>query len=699
MNPNNGQQNFRARIQAFESQAGAEGGNESQPPQISLPPRRASYKPPVATKPSVAFKPPSVDDFCLNTPAAQNNQNPFTSPRPQPAAKPGGQSIRDELEALHSKGNTPHRSFPPVLTRSESIDEDVSPFPPMPSAMSFREPLRPNLNINNHNSASRFTDNERVDSLINNTPVKPQYNMDRSGSFSNKPTAVRKPTIIKVPSKTGLMENYQDSAPTLPARNLIGGVNNPGGNRPGITQSLYLQNSYSIGPQLSLPPRNPSMTKSLPPRPPPAKTGPGRSLPPNLPTVGRSQSVQPQPTTKNLSQKPLKKGLLVPPRPCPGHRLYNKYTLPLPHGIATFDFDGSDSGELSLQKNEVILLLEEVNGNEFECQVGDVRGRVRKTLMNVITPLESDWSSPPDAGASGGDSCGLKVQALYDYFPGNLDDLDLREGDIVTDVEKMDDQWYRGTLNGSIGYFPINYVQVLSNPPKSLPDKKPKPKPAAISGPRCEARFDFEGEHSDELSFSEGDVIQLKEYVGQDWARGQVGISIGIFPLNFVDIIEDLPPPPSVQQSGRVALPGMAASEAATPAQVHKSSVEWAVALYDYAAKSNDELSFQQGDRILVTKHLNKEWSFGRLNSREGMFPRAFIETNTEGQMTNNQRNGAAGGRAKALYNFDSKFDEELSFQVGEIITNLESIDDEWFLGELKGNRALVPKNYVQVLD
>lgn len=79
------------------------------------------------------------------------------------------------------------------------------------------------------------------------------------------------------------------------------------------------------------------------------------------------------------------------------------------------------------------------------------------------------------------------------------------------------------------------------------------------SGPRCVARFDFEGEHGDELTFSEGDVIQLKAYVGQDWARGQLGTLIGIFPLNFVEVIEDLPPPPSQQHLQ---------SEAAKPAQV-----------------------------------------------------------------------------------------------------------------------------------
>lgn len=76
-------------------------------------------------------------------------------------------------------------------------------------------------------------------------------------------------------------------------------------------------------------------------------------------------------------------------------------------------------------------------------------------------------------------------------------------------------------------------------------------------GPRCVARFDFEGEQSDELSFSEGDVIRLKEYVEEEWARGEVNGHVGIFPLNFVEVLEDLPPVP-VQKSvlNKTALPG-----------------------------------------------------------------------------------------------------------------------------------------------
>lgn len=224
---------------------------------------------------------------------------------------------------------------------------------------------------------------------------------------------------------------------------------------------------------------------------------------------------------------------------------------------------------------------------------------------------------------------------------------------------------------------------------------------ATVSGPRCKARFDFEGEHSDELSFSEGDVIQLKAYVGQDWARGQLGTFSGIFPLNFVEIIQDLPPAPNQPQQqtqpNKIALPGM--SKSAPPAQSPESGGEWAVALYDFTGNTDGDLSFEKGERILITKHINQEWSCGRLKGREGMFPRAFVENKTGQALSTSHQNGAGGGvRAKALFDFASESEEELSIKVGDIITNVESVDNEWFLGDLRGKRALVPKNYVQVM-
>ncbi|XP_054459796.1 SH3 domain-containing protein 19 [Anoplopoma fimbria] len=714
MNANHSQRNIQARIQAFETQASTEEGNAVEPVKPQPIPRKASIKPPVAAKPSVAFKPQlnhSVDNDYQNASVTNIPQIPSPAPRPVPPRKPVELPVKEELETLLSKTSIPMRSRPSVLTKTNSIhEEDTPPVPPTPPVKPFKEALKPNLNINNHNSASMVAENVYVDSPTNHIPVKPQRNVDSNGGSFTKQSMTRRPTTIRVPSKTGsLSDNFEDSPPPLPAQKPIGFTS--GNQRQSQTPTFPQQEFSSVVPEPSLPPRRLTSSKTLPPRPPPAKTGPGRPPTPSLQATGRSQSVPWQGSPKPQTQRPHRKGPVLPPRPNPGHRLYNKYTLQLPHGIASLDYNGSSTGELSFQKNDALLLLDEIDHNMFECQVGDTRGRVHRSHMMVITPLSSVSHMPPpqDAGPAGSGGAGseLKVQATHDFNPDGPGELGLRAGDVVTKVEQVDSDWYRGTCRGSTGFFPANYVKVLANSPKPLPERKARPPSVTVSGPRCVARFDFEGENSNELSFSEGDVIQLKAFVGQDWARGQIGASTGIFPLNFVEVIEDLPPVPTQQkrQSIGIALPGMVASpsthpKVAKPAQASPPGVEWVVALYDYAGDSDGDLSFQQGDRILISQHVDAEWSHGRLNGREGLFPRAFVESSS-GQQSTNQQSGAAaaGSRGRAMFNFTSDCDEELSLQVGDIITGLEPVDEEWFLGDLRGKRALVPKNYVQMLE
>lgn len=53
------------------------------------------------------------------------------------------------------------------------------------------------------------------------------------------------------------------------------------------------------------------------------------------------------------------------------------------------------------------------------------------------------------------------------------------------------------------------------------------------------------------------------------------------------------------------------------------------MALYDFTEETEGDLPFQQGDRILVTAHIDDEWWSGRMNGREGFFPKAFVEVVT----------------------------------------------------------------------
>ena len=56
------------------------------------------------------------------------------------------------------------------------------------------------------------------------------------------------------------------------------------------------------------------------------------------------------------------------------------------------------------------------------------------------------------------------------------------------------------------------------------------------------------------------------------------------------------------------------------------NSVEVGTAQYDFTGSAPDELSFVKGDKIQVTEVISDEWLRGKLDGREGMFPRTFVE-------------------------------------------------------------------------
>ncbi|XP_047191297.1 sorbin and SH3 domain-containing protein 1 isoform X3 [Scophthalmus maximus] len=75
----------------------------------------------------------------------------------------------------------------------------------------------------------------------------------------------------------------------------------------------------------------------------------------------------------------------------------------------------------------------------------------------IISQQPHSHSSSPEPGRL---NCGI-FQALYSYVPQNEDELELREGDLVSVMEKCDDGWFVGTSKRTkqFGTFPGNYVK------------------------------------------------------------------------------------------------------------------------------------------------------------------------------------------------------------------------------------------------
>jgi len=57
-----------------------------------------------------------------------------------------------------------------------------------------------------------------------------------------------------------------------------------------------------------------------------------------------------------------------------------------------------------------------------------------------------------------------RVRALFDFTPSEPGELQFHKGDVITVLESVYKDWWKGSLQGQTGIFPLNYVEKLQDP-------------------------------------------------------------------------------------------------------------------------------------------------------------------------------------------------------------------------------------------
>ncbi|KAF4985166.1 hypothetical protein FDECE_16764 [Fusarium decemcellulare] len=57
-----------------------------------------------------------------------------------------------------------------------------------------------------------------------------------------------------------------------------------------------------------------------------------------------------------------------------------------------------------------------------------------------------------------------RVRALFDFVPSEPGELEFKQGDVIAVLESVYKDWWRGSLRGKTGIFPLNYVEKLADP-------------------------------------------------------------------------------------------------------------------------------------------------------------------------------------------------------------------------------------------
>ena len=317
-----------------------------------------------------------------------------------------------------------------------------------------------------------------------------------------------------------------------------------------------------------------------------------------------------------------------------------------PHCIVHHPFDAANPDELSFVAGDVIELVGRVDQDWLRGRLRDRTGMFPVQFVDIRIDLPSPVEASPAAPVNPPSPAPAPVHpttiAVYD-FDGQEGELSFKAGTRIVLLNKVDDSWLTGELNGAIGIFPASFV---GNIPNGLPlkgEEKGQDVGVASTGSiekvamvgECEAIYEFVAEGAGELSLRPGDIITTMEWVSEDWMRGRVGKTEGIFPVNFVKVVRELPRAsaatnvtPAASTSG--SAPTKSASGPPVSHTTHLSNdlMPRAVALYDYTAGSSNEISFNAGDALYLLEKINADWFMGEnIKTKQiGEFPVNFVQ-------------------------------------------------------------------------
>ncbi|KAL2036891.1 hypothetical protein N7G274_010434 [Stereocaulon virgatum] len=168
------------------------------------------------------------------------------------------------------------------------------------------------------------------------------------------------------------------------------------------------------------------------------------------------------------------------------------------------------------------------------------------------TALASFGGQAAETAHPGAHYGGKRALVQYDYEKVEDNELELKEGEYVTNIEMVDENWWMGqNSRGEAGLFPSEYVEIIEeggDADRQATHHQPETEPApekyhtgsaeASQGAIATALYDYEAAEDNELSFPENARITGIEFPDEDWWSGEYRGQHGLFPAVYVKLEE-----------------------------------------------------------------------------------------------------------------------------------------------------------------
>lgn len=246
-------------------------------------------------------------------------------------------------------------------------------------------------------------------------------------------------------------------------------------------------------------------------------------------------------------------------------------------------------------------------------------------------PEPTASAEPPalDAPASGGQ----RATVLYDYDAQEDNELTLREGEILTAIDQVDEGWWSATgPSGATGLFPANYVELLEEAePEAETTSAPPPPPAPPAPPAPEPPAVEQIPHPPPPPPTPpAPPAPEPPAVEQVPPPPPPPPAPPAPPAPEPPTEEQVPPPPPPPPAPPAppAPEPEAVAPPPPPPPAPPAAAPQAVALYDYEMDEDNEITLAEGDQIVDIEFASEDWWSGT-NARTGamgLFPANYVE-------------------------------------------------------------------------
>ncbi|TSO67474.1 Intersectin-2 [Bagarius yarrelli] len=351
-----------------------------------------------------------------------------------------------------------------------------------------------------------------------------------------------------------------------------------------------------------------------------------------------------------------------------------------------------------------------LNGEKHDNSKSDI-------VASLLRGLEERKGSRHPLGMSHRKSAALtRFKALYPFTARNDEELSFEAGDIIEVDETVEREqgWLYGSLQEKMGWFPESYVE--KQPPET-PSKaalKPQALLPASRGlnngagqnsafTRTHAMGSMSTEHhqvvgilqvkalcswmaktDNHLNFSKDDVINVLEQQ-ENWWLGELNGVQGWFPKTYV----------TVMSNSELSADSTEGFESAA---ADGSSLEEYIALYTYESPEPGDLTFTEGDTILVSQK-EGEWWRGSIGDRSGLFPSNYVKTKeTDNSLLKPGVLGKKPEVAQVISAYTASGTGQLNLSTGQLIVILSKNPSGWWLGELQARGKKRQKGWFPAL-